>query len=142
MNMDRREFVKLTGGLVAAVVVPGCASVAAIPVQPVDGAVRLSLAEFPALAAPGGHVRIRPAGGEPIIVIAQDDGGFAALSPKCTHRGCTVNVEPERIACPCHGSVYDRTGEVLRGPAERPLARYALNREANGDLVITLRDLP
>jgi cytochrome b6-f complex iron-sulfur subunit len=54
------------------------------------------------------------------------DGGFLALSRKCTHLGCTVPwVEKEkRFACPCHASVFDITGNVISPPAPRALDIY------------------
>ena len=56
------------------------------------------------------------------------DGGFLALSRKCTHLGCTVPwVEKEkRFACPCHASAFDITGSVIRPPAPRALDIYPL----------------
>ncbi|WP_026841271.1 QcrA and Rieske domain-containing protein [Citrifermentans bremense] len=53
-----------------------------------------------------------------------------ALDLVCTHLGCTVNVTPAGLVCPCHGSSFDREGKVLEGPADRPLKRYAV--EADG----------
>jgi len=52
-----------------------------------------------------------------------EDGGFLALSRRCTHLGCTVpwNAETHRFECPCHSSVFDIRGEVLRSPAQRAL---------------------
>lgn len=43
----------------------------------------------------------------------------------CTHLGCIpTEVETNRGGwfCPCHGSVYDASGRVLRGPAPLNLA--------------------
>lgn len=54
-----------------------------------------------------------------------------ALDLVCTHLGCTVNVTPTGLVCPCHGSSFDREGKVLEGPADRPLKRYAV--EADGE---------
>ncbi len=52
-----------------------------------------------------------------------DDGSFLALWQRCTHLGCSVPwAEAEdQFHCPCHGSLYDKKGEVLGGPAPRPL---------------------
>jgi cytochrome b6-f complex iron-sulfur subunit len=52
-----------------------------------------------------------------------DDGSFMALWQRCTHLGCNVPwVEGEnQFHCPCHGSLFDKKGIVLGGPAPRPL---------------------
>ncbi len=48
-----------------------------------------------------------------------------AISLKCTHQGCTVELaEDGQFHCPCHGAVYDRTGHVISGPAQRDLSRF------------------
>lgn len=52
-----------------------------------------------------------------------EDGGFLALSRRCTHLGCTVpwSADEHRFVCPCHASSFDITGQVLSAPAPRPL---------------------
>ena len=35
----------------------------------------------------------------------------------CTHLGCVPIVQGEGWFCPCHGSHYDGSGRILRGPA-------------------------
>ena len=62
-----------------------------------------------------------------------EDGGFLALSSKCTHLGCTVPwVGKEmKFACPCHGSAYDIAGAVINPPAPRPLDIYPISIENN-----------
>ncbi len=39
----------------------------------------------------------------------------------CTHLGCVPNRVDDGWLCPCHGSVYDNSGRILRGPAPRNL---------------------
>jgi cytochrome b6-f complex iron-sulfur subunit len=60
-----------------------------------------------------------------------EDGGFLALSRKCTHLGCTLPwVEKEsRFVCPCHASAFDITGNVINAPAPRALDIYPVNIE-------------
>lgn len=50
--------------------------------------------------------------------------GGEAISLACTHQGCTVQLaDDDKFHCPCHGSVFDRQGKVLKGPATRNLPR-------------------
>ena len=62
-----------------------------------------------------------------------EDGGFLALSRTCTHLGCAVPwVEKEmKFACPCHGSAFDITGNVIEAPAPRALDIYPITIENN-----------
>ena len=72
-----------------------------------------------------------------LIVFRDKQGYFYALSAVCTHLGCIVEWKetgipghPEGvIACPCHGSVFNKTGDVIRGPAPRSLDRFKMYLE-------------
>jgi len=61
-------------------------------------------------------------------LVCTADGGFLALSRRCTHLGCTVPWDPEKgqFACPCHASVFDIRGDVIQSPAPRALDRFAV----------------
>jgi glycine/D-amino acid oxidase-like deaminating enzyme/nitrite reductase/ring-hydroxylating ferredoxin subunit len=61
--------------------------------------------------------------GELVAAHRDDTGVVHAVSPVCTHLGCRVsfNVAERSWDCPCHGSRYDPDGNVLQGPATRPL---------------------
>jgi Rieske Fe-S protein len=133
-EVDRRGFVVTCALAGAGLLLNGCVSMVTHPVPVTGGRVRLSLAAYPELAKPDGAIKILPsAGGDPIFVVASGTGEYRALSPICTHRGCTVDIQGARLVCPCHGSTYDRDGMVLRGPAERALTRYAVTRD--GDVI-------
>lgn len=136
MGMDRRRFV---AGMLAVAALPGCASVLMTLVTPQDGVLRLPLRNFPQLAGPGGYLRILPEGyATPVYVLSHDDGGYSAVSPICTHLGCTVEIAGAHLVCPCHGSTYDRAGQVLRGPASRALREFPVEATSAGELVIQL----
>jgi Rieske Fe-S protein len=82
--------------------------------------------------APGSDVAFTDAGtGRPGVLVHLKSGEFVAYSAECTHQGCTVSYRAKGkgyLACPCHGSVFDpvRGGEVVSGPADRPLPRLPI----------------
>lgn len=63
-------------------------------------------------------------------VYRNEEGEVVALSPICTHLGCTVNWEgdpdaPEQFFCPCHNGYYTKDGKnVANTPPPRPLDIY------------------
>jgi nucleotide-binding universal stress UspA family protein/nitrite reductase/ring-hydroxylating ferredoxin subunit len=61
--------------------------------------------------------------GEKLAVFVDKKGEQHLYSARCTHMGCTVAWNPaERtFDCPCHGSRFGSDGEVVNGPAARPL---------------------
>ena len=63
-------------------------------------------------------------GDHKVAVYRDPMGEVVTISAKCTHMGCTVkwNAADKVWDCPCHGSRYAPTGEVINGPAERALA--------------------
>lgn len=86
-----------------------------------------SLIDDVARIAPGeGGVILR--GDEKIAVWRDEDGTLHGLSASCTHKGCTVtwNNADHTWDWPCHGSLFERDGTVIHGPARKPLSRRAL----------------
>jgi cytochrome b6-f complex iron-sulfur subunit len=59
------------------------------------------------------------------------DGGFLAISRTCTHLGCSVPwmAKEMKFVCPCHGSTFDITGNVIDAPAPRALDIYPITIE-------------
>lgn len=62
------------------------------------------------------------------VYLMRDAAGFFAMSAVCTHLGCLTRYEQgsDVIFCPCHGSRFSPDGQVVNGPAPRPLPRLAL----------------
>ncbi|MBX7434411.1 Rieske (2Fe-2S) protein [Mycobacterium sp. Y57] len=62
-------------------------------------------------------------------------GEFKGFSAVCTHQGCLVNeIADGTINCPCHGSKFNLDGDVVNGPAEKPLNPVAVTVE--GDNIV------
>lgn len=72
------------------------------------------------------------------VWIIRDEKGIYALLAICTHLGCTPKwfEEDNRFQCPCHGSNFTREGDVIAGPAPRPLDRLAIYIANDGQIVV------
>jgi glycine/D-amino acid oxidase-like deaminating enzyme/nitrite reductase/ring-hydroxylating ferredoxin subunit len=70
-----------------------------------------------------GEGAIVTAGGSKVAGYRDEEGSLHAVSTRCTHLHCQVNWNgAERTwDCPCHGSRFSVDGEVLNGPAVKPL---------------------
>jgi glycine/D-amino acid oxidase-like deaminating enzyme/nitrite reductase/ring-hydroxylating ferredoxin subunit len=66
--------------------------------------------------------------GRKVAVYRNAKKKVTACSPVCTHLGCLVqwNNAEKTWDCPCHGSRFKPTGEVLAGPAEEPLEKWPI----------------
>jgi cytochrome b6-f complex iron-sulfur subunit len=84
---------------------------------------------------PPDSVTSYPVAGVYIVHAAE---GLYALSAICTHLGCFTAWKPELgiIACPCHGSKFNRLGTKIDGPAPKPLPRLKVWVSDEGDLLV------
>ncbi len=82
----------------------------------------------------GGWMLIRDA---TTLVVNVDGNTIRAFTSVCTHQGCSTNWQfsSNRFECTCHGSRFDTSGTVLRGPATRDLEEYSVNRD---DDIVTI----
>jgi cytochrome b6-f complex iron-sulfur subunit len=138
----RREFVVASGALVAAACggsSPTAPSPSPTPV-PTPGPPNLVRAPLPAVGetvAASGQLLGLPL---PLAVTRVSDAMVVAVSRICTHMGCTVGLPtgPGRtLDCPCHGSRFLVTGQVVNGPAARPLSSFPSTIDGS-EVVITL----
>ena len=71
---------------------------------------------------------------DPPAILIHDENGISALSLVCTHLGCTVKEGRQGFECPCHGSRFDADGNVLNGPAKKPLKSLQVQVTDDGNL--------
>jgi arsenite oxidase small subunit len=74
--------------------------------------------------------------GYPSMLLKKADGSLIALSMLCTHVCCQCSYDngSNAIFCPCHGSLFDQSGNVVRGPANLPLPKIELNVDSKGNV--------
>lgn len=128
---SRRTILKTLGAATAGFtgitpLLQGCAaSVATYMATARSGMLSIPKADVPALENPNTVVNVRATNLSESIIIRNVEGhGIVALSSTCTHRSCEVRTMPGSHECPCHGSKYNELGEVVNGPASRPLTRF------------------
>ena len=70
-----------------------------------------------------GEAGILSIDGEKVAAFRDEKGAVHAVSAVCTHMGCLVgwNETDRTWDCPCHGSRFELSGEVIHGPATAPL---------------------
>jgi len=73
------------------------------------------------------------------VVLGRDEAGLYAMSAVCTHAGCLVSAQGPATAglyCACHGSRFDSSGAVTRGPAGSPLQHYQVDVASDGTITV------
>jgi cytochrome b6-f complex iron-sulfur subunit len=84
------------------------------------------VSDFLANHNPGDRTLVQGFRGDPTYIVVTEEKTIDnyGLNAVCTHLGCVVpwNSGENKFMCPCHGSQYDSTGKVVRGPAPLSLA--------------------
>lgn len=78
-----------------------------------------------------------PTRNDPAVLLRSAAGEYYAFSRKCSHAGCSVEFDGARriLKCPCHKGAFDaRIGNVMYGPAQRPLDQIVLQLRAGGEV--------
>ena len=95
---------------------------------------RKTLLRIKKAGVPGGGALIF---GQKKIAVIKENKDVYALNLTCTHLGCTVNATTKGFACPCHGSVFTTRGDVVKGPADQPLKKLAIEEQGDDVLIMS-----
>jgi cytochrome b6-f complex iron-sulfur subunit len=137
MEIQRRAFLKKTGSAIACVCMAGGAALEAAEKNITQYAVEdsnliIDLGRHPKLKEIGGSETFQ-ASRRRIIVLHPDEKNYKAFENKCTHLGGQVSYSHKDgfMQCALHGSRFDTGGNVVKGPAEKPLTelRTSLDKD-------------
>jgi len=138
-DMGRRQFMNfLTFGTISGVALGALYPVVKYFIPPSSGAAGggvtakdalgndVIASEFISTHKPGDRELVQGLKGDPTYIVVTEDKAIASygVNAVCTHLGCVVpwSAAANKFICPCHGSQYDETGKVTRGPAPESLA--------------------
>ncbi len=140
-DVPRRRFlVQLAAGTgLVAGGLSACSAAATFQARLVQGRIIVDQAGLEELFRVDNVALVTAAGlPEALILIRMDEGSYRALGARCTHLGCRVRPGKHSLRCPCHGAVFDLEGNVIRGPAKKPLSRYELEvKETTIEIVVS-----
>jgi cytochrome b6-f complex iron-sulfur subunit len=128
-EIARREFIQksllLVGGTIGASwLLSACGksstTTPAAAGPNVNFTIDLSTTQYSSLKTNGNYVYVNS-----IIVARDSSGNFIALYEVCPHAGCTIMFNgTNQFPCPCHGSIFDESGNVVQGPATSGVKKY------------------
>ena len=145
MKITRREFFNKTiqGAAIVAVpsilgaIIEGCGSnsnpvsasssnLQTIQATPKNNVISLNIDSSSPLSTVGSAVLLQFSNGNLLVDRAGQDT-FNSLSAICTHQGCLItgfDSGNKKFVCPCHGSTFNLSGQVINGQAQRALPQY------------------
>jgi len=75
------------------------------------------------------HIFVKTASAEFPVCLYKSADLYTACLMRCTHQGCEVELQGNRYVCPCHGSEFSTKGDVLNGPADKPLKSFKTTQD-------------
>jgi cytochrome b6-f complex iron-sulfur subunit len=150
-DMGRRQFMNLlTFGTITGTALGALYPVVKFFIPPSSGSASggvtakdalgndVSVTEFLATHKKGDRSLAQGLKGDPTYIVVEGENALAnyGINAVCTHLGCVVpwNSGENKFMCPCHGSQYDNTGKVVRGPA--PLSLALAHADVSDDKVL------
>ncbi len=160
-----RSSLATGAALASGTIVAGCGNDVEAPTTAeiavgANGKLRVELASYPALSAPGSALTLRLLGGTrsqpPALLLVHraaevgDVYEYSATSSACPHLGCPLGYSPRHdlIECPCHASRFRAApsadvpgscvGDVIHGPAQQGPRAYRVTALRSGVLEIDL----
>ena len=128
-KVDRRDFIQksllIAGGAIGVSwLMEACgkssSSTPAAAGPSVNFTIDISTTQYKVLQTNGNYLYVSST-----IVARDSSGNFVALYDVCPHAGCTLSFNgASQFPCPCHGSIFDESGNVVQGPATSGVKKY------------------
>jgi Rieske Fe-S protein len=130
MMIHRRDFLILTTTFAA-----GCASAGPSDNLATGKPRTFNAGPIDRYAVDGVYGTFRDKG----FFIVRQGQKLLVLSSTCTHKKCRLRAEPDHsFYCPCHGSTFDPSGHVTKGPARQDLPLFDTSVNENGQLLVSI----
>lgn len=71
----------------------------------------------------------------PIYLYQVTPTEYSAVWMECTHQGAELSAHGEVLTCPAHGSEFDKTGQVMQGPAQSNLRKFKTKTDSQYVLI-------
>jgi cytochrome b6-f complex iron-sulfur subunit len=65
----------------------------------------------------------------PICLYPIGNGFYSAILMECTHKSCELTPHGDYLICPCHGSEFNKLGQVQNPPAEMDLPSFKITTD-------------
>ena len=137
-NISRRDFIKRTalgifigGTFISNLELDKLFALTGSPSRSEDIVIKLSDPQNSPLSQVNGYINLD----DENVLVRLSQTKFLAVNLICRHKGCTVDVTPDKFACPCHGSEYALDGTVTHGPAKANLITYETNYDPDKETV-------
>ena len=79
-------------------------------------------------------VEVKPTLTQSLLVsVVRLGGAVIVLSTVCTHKGCIVDVDRGRLACPCHGAVFNAINGIAIRTAHKGVPLKALRKYTSSE---------
>ncbi len=135
----RRDFVKMTCGICAAITGAGiistalqsCATFPMVRAIPSNGKITVPESSF---TPEVNYILVRCKDLENDILVVRNSPekkDYWGLLMRCTHQQNPLSVQKQIIHCPAHGSEFDLNGMVVKDPAINPLKKYLVEAKDN-----------
>jgi cytochrome b6-f complex iron-sulfur subunit len=136
--MERKEFIKqgcslCVGGLFLSAFLQSCATTYYATAVLQGSVLQVKKSEFTEVkkdvAKQRPFVLVRHEKMRFPIALYKTEGGYSALLMECTHNSCELSPHGDYLICPCHGSEFNKNGQVQNPPAENDLRTFKVTHD-------------